>query len=142
MIVVQRNTDIVILDEDGSNERILVDNGRQPVFHPEGNKVLFWRDNDLYSIDITTEEIIQITDCPLDWYIEGYGSVSPNGVIAFSAAPLTNTWDLNIYRINDNTNTHEVIQNDNLLERLENARDILSEIITVVDDANARARAR
>lgn len=102
-IVVQRyladEPDIFLMDADGSNEVKLLDNGAQPKFFPDGKRILFWRSNNLYSVNIDGTNVVQLTDCPSDMRI-GESTVSPNGKeIAFQARNISEKWNWYIYKI-------------------------------------------
>lgn len=66
----RRNTDIYIMNADGSNKK-LVTNERlipgdiredgHPAFSPSGRKIVFWRGPDLYTINVDGTNLTQIT---------------------------------------------------------------------------------
>jgi len=90
--------DIFLMNADGSNEVKLADNGALPKFFPDGERILFMRDNDLYSVDIDGTNAVQLVDCPSDWQNEE-STVSPDGrEVAFSARPVSKNPNWNIYK--------------------------------------------
>jgi len=88
-IVVTKLGDIFMMDADGTNEVKLADNGWQPEFFPDGERIVFGDNSyaNLFSVNIDATNMIQLTDCPSNIGVQG-PTVSPDSrEIAFSAGP-------------------------------------------------------
>jgi Tol biopolymer transport system component len=75
------NPGIYVMNKDGSGRRLVTEDGMQPAFFPDSRRIVFMRDNRIFSIGIDGAGLRQITHSP---FPDHEPTVSPDGkTIAF-----------------------------------------------------------
>ncbi|MFH1905231.1 MAG: hypothetical protein ABIK53_06905 [bacterium] len=74
---VRKKPDLRLIDIDGTNDRLLVENATNGIWHPSGKKIAYHREKDNYStyiMDLETKEktlLVDNTGYPSDWSPDG-----------------------------------------------------------------------